>query len=162
MWGLDYKDNWVLRNWCFWTVVSEKTLESPWTARRWILSIHWKDWCWSWNSSSLGTWCGELSDLKRPWCWERLKAEGEGDVRGQDGWMASPSQWTLVWVSSGSLRGTGNPGVLQSMGLQRVGHNWMTELNSTLPYWTAMGQREIITSPGINCRAKILKKTVNW
>ena len=55
-----------------------------------ILNIHWKDWCWSWNSNTLATWCKELTHLKRPWCWERLKAAGEGDDRGWDGWMASP------------------------------------------------------------------------
>ena len=52
----------------------------------------WKDWCWSWNSNTLVTWCEELAHLKRPWCWERLKAGGEGDDRGWDSWMASPTQ----------------------------------------------------------------------
>ena len=68
--------------------------------------------------------------LKRPWCWERLKA-GEGDVRGWDGWMASLTRCTWVWASSGSWWWTGKPGVLQSMGSQRVGHDWTTELNCT-------------------------------
>ena len=72
-------------------------------------------------------WPFELTHLKRPWCWERLKA-GEGNDRGWDGWMASLTRWTWVWVSSRSWRWTGKPGVLQSMGLQRVGHNWETEL----------------------------------
>ena len=94
-----------------------------------FLSVHWKDWCWSWSSNTLATWCEELTHLKRPWCWERLKAGGEGDDRGWDGWMASPTQWTWVWVSSRSWWRTGRPGVLQSMGLQRVGHHWATELN---------------------------------
>ena len=66
---------------------------------------------------------------KIPWCWERLKAGGEGDDRGWDGWMASPTQWTWVWVSSGSWWWTGRPGMLQSTGLQRVGHYWTTEKN---------------------------------
>ena len=70
-----------------------------------------------------------LTHWKRPWCWERLKAGGEGDVRGWDGWMASPTWRTWVWVSSGSWWWTMKPGVLQSMGLQRVGHDWVTELN---------------------------------
>ena len=61
---------------------------------------NWKDWCWSQSSNSLATWCEELTCWKRPWCWERLKA-GEGDNRGWDGWMASPTQWTWVWASSG-------------------------------------------------------------
>ena len=75
----------------------------------------------------LATWCKELTHWKRPWCWERLKAGGEGDDRGWDGWMASLTQW--VWVSSGNWWWTGRPGVLQSMGLQRVGHDWAIELN---------------------------------
>ena len=69
-----------------------------------------------------------LTHLKRPWCWERLRA-GEGDNRGWDGWMASPTQWTWVWVDSGSWWWTGRPGMLQSMESQRLGHNWVTELN---------------------------------
>ena len=69
--------------------------------------------------------------LKRPWCWERLRAGGEGDNRGWDGWMASLTQWTWVWVNSGSWWCIGRPGVLQSMGSQRVGHDWSTELNWT-------------------------------
>ena len=71
----------------------------------------------------------ELTHLKRPWCWERLKAGEEGDDRGWDGWMASPTQQTWVWVNSGRWWWTGRPGVLQSMGSQRVGHDWATELN---------------------------------
>ena len=82
MWELDYKESWVPKNWCFWTVVLEKTLESPWTSRRSnqsiLKNVHWKDWCWSWNSNTLATWCEELTHLKRPWCWERLKTGGEG------------------------------------------------------------------------------------
>ena len=94
-----------------------------------LLNIHWKDWHWSWNSNTLAAWCEELTHLKRPWCWERLKVGGKGDDRGWDGWIASLTQWTWVWVNSGSWWWTGEPGVLQSMGLQRVGHNWATELN---------------------------------
>ena len=60
-----------------------------------VLHIHWKDWCWSWNSNTLVTWCEELTHWKRPWCWERLKAGGEGDDREWDGWMASPTRWTM-------------------------------------------------------------------
>ena len=70
----------------------------------------------------------ELTHWKRPWCWEGLK-DGEEDDRGWDGWMASPTWWTWVWVSSGGWWWTGKPGVLQSMGLQRVRHDWATELN---------------------------------
>ena len=122
-------------------VVVKKVLENSWESlglqgdptspswRKSVLNIHWKDWCWSWNSNTLDTWCEELSHLKRPRCWERLKARGEGDDRGWDGWMASPNRWIWVWVNSRTWRWTGWPGVLQSMGLQRVGHVWATELN---------------------------------
>ena len=75
------------------------------------------------------TWCEELTYLKRPWCWERLRAGGEGDDRGWDGWMASPTQWTWVWMHSRSWWWTGRPGVLCFMGSQRVRHDWVTELN---------------------------------
>ena len=134
---LDYKESWVLKNWCFWTVVLEKTLESPLDYREnqpVILEevspeYSWKDWCWSWNSNPLATWCEELTHWKRPWCWEGLRAGGEGDNRGWDGWMASLTRWTWVWVNSGSWWCTGRPGVLQSMGLQRTGHDWAIELN---------------------------------
>ena len=118
--------------WCW-----RRLLRVPWTARRSnqsilkksVLNIHWKDWCWSWNSNTLATWCEELTHLKRLWCWEGLGAGGEGDDRGWDGWIASLTQWTLVWASSGSWWWTGKPGVLQSMGSQRVRHDWATELN---------------------------------
>ena len=96
--------------------------------RKSVLSIHWKDWCWSWNSNTLATWCKELTHLKRLWCWERLKVREEGDDRGWDGWMASLTKWTWVWVNSRSWWWTGRPGVLQSMGSQRVWHNWATKL----------------------------------
>ena len=81
--------------------------------------------------NTLATWCEELNHLKRPWCWEILRAGGEGDDRGWDGWMTSPPQWTEVWVNSRSWWWTGRPGVLQSMGSQKVGHDWATELNWT-------------------------------
>ena len=123
--------------WCW-----RRLLRVPWTARRsnqsiLILGVHLKDWYWSWNSNILATWCEEMTHLKRPWCWERLRAEREGDDRGWDGWMASPTQWTWVWTTpgvgdgQGSLAccGSGKPGMLWFMGSQRVGHNWETELN---------------------------------
>ena len=110
MWELDYKEGWGRRIdtfelWCW-----IKLLRFPWTARRsnWSilkeisLTIHWKDWCWSWNSSILATWYEGLTHWNRPWCWEKLKAEGEGDDRGWDGWMASPTQWTWGWASTRS------------------------------------------------------------
>ena len=119
MWELDNIKGWEPKNWCFWTVVLEKTLRVPWTAKRSNQSIlkeinpdiHRKDWCWSWKSSTLATWCKELTHWKRPWCWERLKARGEGDDRGWDGWMASPTQWTWVWANSKKWWQTAKPGV---------------------------------------------------
>ena len=99
--------------------------------RKSVLDIHWKDWCWSWNSSTLATSCEELTHWKKPWCWERLKA-GEGDDRGWDGWMASQTQWTWVWVNFGSWWWTGRPGVLQSIGSQRIRHSNWTELRFSL------------------------------
>ena len=103
-----------------------------------MLRFHWKDWCWSWYSNILATWCEELTHLKRPWCWERLKT-GEWDNRGWDGWMASLTWWTRVWASSGSFWMTGKPGVLHSMGSQRVGHNWEIELD-----WTDISVKQIV------------------
>ena len=99
--------------------------------RRSVLGVHWKDWCWSWNSNTLVPWCEELTHLKRPWCWEGLGAGGEGENRGWDGWMASLTRWTWVWVNSRSWWWTGRPGVLRFLGLQRVRHDWATELNWT-------------------------------
>ena len=136
MWELDYKESWAMMNWCFWTVVLEKTLESPLGCKEIqpvypkgsVLNIHLKDWCWSWNFNTLATWCEGLTHWKRPWCWERLEAVGEGDDRGWDGWMASPTQWTWVWVDSRSWWWTWRPGVLWFMGSQRVGDDSATEL----------------------------------
>ena len=97
--------------------------------RRSVLNIHWKDWYGSWNSNTLATWFEELTHWKRPWCWERLKARGEGDDRGWDGWMASPTWWMWVWASSWSWWGTGNPGVVQFISWQsQTGLSNWTEL----------------------------------
>ena len=74
-------------------------------------------------------WPADVKNWKRPWCWERLKAEGGGEDRGWDGWMASRTQRTWVWASSGSWRWRGRPGVLQFMESQRVGQDWAMELN---------------------------------
>ena len=82
---------------------------------------------------------------KRPWCWERLKVGGEGDDRGWDSWMASPTGWTRVWASSRSWWWTGKPGVLQSMELQRVGHDWLTELNWTNAHYYIQKRQTIRT-----------------
>ena len=99
----------------------------------------------AWRASVHGvtksrTWLSDWTELmrrthwKRPWCWERLKAGGEGDDRGWNGWMASLTWWTWVWVSSGNWWWAGKPGVLQSMGSQRGRHNQATELNWTFWY----------------------------
>ena len=142
MWELDYKESWPLNNWCFWTVVLEKTLESPLDCKE-IQPVHPKgDQSWIYSLEGLVLklklqYFGhlmvskELTHLKSHWCWERLKAGGEGDDRGWDGWMTSLTQWTWVWVNSRSWWWTGRPGVLQSTGLQRVGHNWAAELKWT-------------------------------
>ena len=119
--------------------IGRRLLRVPWTAwrsnqstlKRSVLGVHWKDWCSSWNSNTLATWFEELTHLQRPWCWERLRAGGEGDNTGWDGWMASLTQWTCVWVNFESWWWTGRPGVLRFMRLQRVGHDWATELNWT-------------------------------
>ena len=131
MWELDYKESWVQKNGCFWTMVLEKTLESPLDCKE-IQPVHSKgnqSWIFtgSWNFNILAAWCEELTHLKRSWGWERLKAGGEGDDRGWDGWMVSLTQWTWVWVNSGRWWWIGRPGMLQSIGLQRVRHYWATE-----------------------------------
>ena len=139
MWELNCKETWALKNWCFWTVVLEKTLQSPLDYRE-IQPVHPKgDQSWVFigrtdvkaKTNTLATWCKELTHLKRHWCWKRLKGGGEEEDRGWDGWMASLTQWTRVWVNSWSWWWTGRPGVLQSIGLQRVGYDWVTELNWT-------------------------------
>ena len=81
------------------------------------------------NSNTLAISCEELTHWKRHWCWERLRAGGEGDDRRWNGWMASSTWWTWVWVDSGSWWWTGRPGALWFMESQRVGHDWATELN---------------------------------
>ena len=94
-----------------------------------ILKLQKSNRCWSWSSNTLATWCKELTHLKRPWCWARLKAGGEDNDRGWDGWMTSLTQWTWVWVNSGSWWWTGRPGVLLH-GVIKNGHDWATKLNS--------------------------------
>ena len=135
MWELDYKESWATKNWCFWTVVLEKTLESPLDCKE-IQPVHPKG-NQSWvfigrtdvEAETPILWLPDVKNwhLKRPWYWKRLRAGGEGDDRGWDGWMASLTQWRWVWVNSGSWWRTGRPGVLQSMGSQRVGHDCTTE-----------------------------------
>ena len=154
MWELDYKESSAPKNWCFWTVVLEKTLESPLDYKE-IQPVHPKG-NQSWifigrtdaeaeNSNTLATWCKELTHLKRPWFWERLKVGRQGNDRGWDGWMASPIQWTWAWVNSRNWWWMGRPGVLQSMGLQSP---------TRLSDWTELKE-------GINTQQQITLKPVN-
>ena len=118
MWELDCKEDWVVKNWCFWTVVLEKTLNCPLDCKEIqpVSSEGNQSWIFIGRTDAeaetptLATWCEELTHLERPWCWEGLKLGGEGNDRGWDGWMASLSRWTWVWVSSGSWWWTGKPG----------------------------------------------------
>ena len=139
MWELDYKESWVLKNWCFLTEVLEKTLESPLDCKE-IQPVYPKgnqSWTFTGRTDAeaetpiLWPPDGKNWLIWRPWYWERVKAGGEGDNAGCDGWMASLTPWTWVWVSSGSLWWTEKPDVLQSMGSQWVRHNRATELNGT-------------------------------
>ena len=128
-WTIKKAESWRTELWC-----RRRLLRVPWTASRSNQSIlkeispeySLEDWCWSWNSNTLATWCEELTRWKRPWCWERLRA-GEGGDRGWDGWMASLTQWTWVWANAGRWWRTEKPGLVLSMGSQKVRHNWATE-----------------------------------
>ena len=143
-WTLKKPERWRID--AFELLCWRRPLRVPWTARRPNQSIlkeiigSWS-WCWSWNSNTLATWCKELL-LKRPWYQERLKAEG--DTRGWDGWIASPTQWTWIWVNSGSWWWTARPGMLQSTGLQRVRHDLAAEMN-----WTELKLQ--LPSPQFTC-----------
>ena len=132
-WTLKKAEHWridAFELWCW-----RKLLRIPWTARRSnqcilkksVLNIHWKEWCWIlWPilwPLDVKSWL-----IWKDQCWERLKAGG-GDDKGWGGWMASPTQWTWVWVDSGSWWWTGRPGILQSVGSWRGRHYWVTELN---------------------------------
>ena len=138
MWELDCEESWAPKNWWFWTVVLEKTLESPLDCKE-VQPVHPKgDESWVFivrtdaeaETPILWPPHGEvLTHLKTPWCWEGLEAGEEGEDRGWDGWMASLTWCTWVHVYSGSWWWTGKPGMLWFMGSQRVGHNWETELN---------------------------------
>ena len=126
MWELDCEKGWAPKNLCFWTVVLEKTLESPLDCEESNQSIlkeispgcSLEGLMLKLKLQYLATWCKELTHLKRPWCWERLRAGGKGDDRGQDSWMASPTYWTWVWVNFRSWWWTGRLGVLQFTGSQ--------------------------------------------
>ena len=142
MWELDCEESWTPKNWCFWTVVLEKTLESLLDCKE-IQPVHPKgDQSWMfigrtdveaetpvlWPPHAKSWLIGKDSDAGRDW-----GQEEKGDNRGWNGWMASPTWWTWVWINSGSWWWTGRPGVLWFMGSQRVGEDWVTELNWTEP-----------------------------
>ena len=133
IWTIKMAEHWridAFELWCW-----RRLLRVPWTPRRsnetFLREINpdcsLEELMLSWSFRTLATWCEEPTHWKRPRCWERLKAGGEGDNRARDGWMASLTQWTWVWASSGRQWRTGKPGVLQSMVWQRVGHDWVTE-----------------------------------
>ena len=136
---LDCEESWAPKNWCFWIAVLEKTLESPLDCKE-IQPLHPKgDQSWVFigrtdvEAETPILWPPHAKSwlIGKDWCWEGLGAGGKGDDRGGDGWMASPTRWTWVWANSRSWWWTGRPGVLQFMGLQRVRHDWATELNRT-------------------------------
>ena len=140
MWELDSGERWALKNWCFWTVVLEKTLESPLDCKE-IQPVHPK-WDQSWvfigrtdvEAETPILWLPDVKSWligKDPYA-GRDWGQEKGDDRGWDVWMASLTQWTWIWVNSGNLWWTGRPGVLRFMGPQRLGHDWATELNWTL------------------------------
>ena len=136
MWELDFEESWLPKNWCFWTVVLEKTLESPLDCKE-IQPVHSKgnqSWVFLgrtdieapilWPPDGKNWLTGKDPDAGKDWRREE-KGTTEDEI---DGWMASSTQWTWVWASSGSWWWTGRPGVLQSIGLRRVRHDWATEL----------------------------------
>ena len=140
MWELDCEESWVLKNWCFWTVVLEKTLESPLDCKK-IQPVHPKgDQSWVsigridaetetpilWPPHVKSWLIGKNPDAGRGW-----EQEEKGTTEDEMGWMASPTRWTWVWVNYGSWWWTGRPSVLRFMRLERVGHDWATELNWT-------------------------------
>ena len=133
MWELDHKEGWATKNWCFWIVVLKKTLESPLDSRRSNQSIL-KEISPEYSLEGLmlklqyfGYLRWTADSLEKTLMLGKIEVEGEGDDRGWDGWMASPTQWTWVWANSRRWWRTGKPGMLQSMVLQRAGHNWATE-----------------------------------
>ena len=144
MWELDYEESWAPKNWCFSTVVL-KTLESPLDCKE-IQPVHPKgDQSWMFigridvEAETPILWPPDAKSWLI-WCWERLRAGGEGDDRGWDGWMASPTQWTWVWVNSGTWWWTRRPGVLWFIGSQSQTQlrDW-TALNWSISwYWRSL------------------------
>ena len=161
MWELDYKESWEPKNWCFELWCWRRLLRVPWTARRSNQSIL-KEISPEYSLEGLmlklkpqyfGHLMRRADSLKRPWCWERLRARGEGDDRGWDGWVVSPTRWTWVWVNSRSWWWTGKLGVLQSTGSQsRTQLSDWTELNWISP---KCNRRRIGSSKGLHSLLKV-------
>ena len=135
MWELDHKESRAPKNWCFWTVVLEKTLQNPLDSKE-IKPVNPKGnqpWIFTGRTDAEAEapvfWSSDVNRWlwKSPCSWERLRAEGEESIRGWDGWMASLMQWTWTWANTRRWWETGRPGMLQSMESQRVGHDWVTE-----------------------------------
>ena len=137
---MDCEESWALKNWWFWTVVLEKTLECPLDCKETQPVNPKRNQSWVFiggtdvEAETPILWppdvkCWLIS--QHPQSWERLKVGGKGDDRGWDGWKASPTQWTGVWANSRRLLRTGEPGVLQSMVLQRGGYDWTTILSKS-------------------------------
>ena len=133
----DYKEGWAPKNWCFWTVVLEKTLENPLDCKE-IQPVLLKEISPRCSLEGLmlklklqyfGHLMWGADSFEKTLMLGKIEFRWEGDDRRWDGWMASPTQWTWIWVDSGSWCRTEKPGVLRFMGLQRVGHDWATELN---------------------------------
>ena len=127
--------------WCW-----RRCLRVPWTAKRYnqailkrsVLSVHWKDLCWSWNSNTLAIWCEELIHLKRPWCWERLKVGGEGEedeMAGRHHWLDGHMSLSKPHVLVMDREAWQCFSPLGHIGSQRVWHDWATELNWTTGRW---------------------------
>ena len=140
MWELRYEESWEPKNWCFRTAVLEKILESPLDCKE-VQPVHPKrDQSWIFigrtdaEAKTLILWPPDVKNwlFVKTLMLGRLKVGGEGDDRRWDGWMASLTQWTWVWVNSGKCWWTGRLGVLQFMGLQRIRHDWATEQNWTI------------------------------
>ena len=171
MWELDYKESWAPKKWCFWTVVLQKIFASSLVCKA-IQPVHPNgDQSWVFTGRTdveaktpiLGPPDVKCSLIgKRPWCWERLRAGGEGGDRAWDGWMASPTQWIWFWANSGRWWRTGKPCELQSTGLQSAGHNLVTEqqggkntltgmqLLIPLQLWLRAAQEPFaVSSPGV-------------
>ena len=150
MWELAYKESWLPKNWCFWTVVLEKTLESPLDCKE-IQPVNQGNQSWIfigrtdaeaeaprlWPPDGKNWLIGKDQDSGKDWMWEK-----KGNDRGWDGRMASLTQWTWAWVNSGSCQWRVRPDVLQSMGSQIVGHDWATELN-----WSKESRKLMLKRP---------------